>query len=94
MSNRVKKSKYNFKIIRRFEEDIWGRLSLNNNKSFKTLNYIFKCYSSDFKYKSFLRKRNFFLSNKRDNFLYMTGLFDKELYRKKKTLKIFYRSDA
>ena len=39
MVTNVKKNQHNLKLIRRFEEDIWGILALKNKPS-KVLDYI------------------------------------------------------
>ncbi len=89
MSNNVKKSQQGLKIIRRFEEDILGVLSIKNKPS-NVLNYIYEVYQNNFKYKKLLRsnKQAFFLSRKKGKFLYKVVTDEKEFKRKKRTLKI------
>ena len=88
MFTNVKKAQHNLKIIRRFEEDIWGVLAVKNKPS-KILNYIYEAYQNTFKYRKLLKstKRSFFIK-KKARFLYKVVTGEKEFRRKKRTLKI------
>ena len=44
----VKKGQHNLKIIRRFEEDIWGVLA-TKNKPTQVLNFVYEAYQNNFK---------------------------------------------
>ena len=57
----VKKGQHNLKIIRRFEEDIWGVLA-TKNKPTQVLNFVYEAYQNNFKYKKLLKstKKSFF----------------------------------
>lgn len=85
----VKKNQHNLKLIRRFEEDIWGILALKNKPS-KVLNYIYEAYQNNYKYKKLLKdtKKSFFLVRKRSQFLYKVVSEEQEFKRRKRTLKI------
>lgn len=85
----MKKSQHGLKVIRRFEEDIWGVLSTRDKPS-SVLNYIYEAYQNNFKYKKLLQsnKQAFFLSRKKGKFLYKIVTDDREFKRKKRTLKI------
>lgn len=89
MITNVKKSQHNLKLIRRFEEDIWGVLALKNKPS-KVLNYIYEAYQNNYKYKKLLKdtKKSFFLVRKRGQFLYKVVSEEQEFKRRKRTLKI------
>jgi len=95
MLNNIKTQKHSLKVFRRFDEDIWGHLSLVN-KPLQVLNYIFEAYKNTYKYKKLLRKKFFFFSkNLKDlfsshkgTFLYKVSQKEKEFKRKKRTLKI------
>ncbi len=87
MYSNVKRSQHNLKIIKRFDEDLWGRLALTNKPS-RVLNYIFDSYQNNYKYRRLLNKRYFFLSKKRTKFLYKVISEEKEFRRKKRTMKI------
>ena len=87
MSTNKKKMQHSLKIVKRFDEDIWGRLSLVK-KPKKILNYLFNAYQNNFKYRRLLYKRHFFLSKKRTKFLYKVISDEKEFRRKKRTIKI------
>lgn len=89
MTTNVKKSQHGFKIIRRFEEDIWGSLALRT-KPANVLNYIYEAYQNNFKYKKLLKgnRKAFFLVRKKGKFLYEVTTDDKEFRRKKRSLKI------
>ena len=67
----LKKGQHNLKIIRRFEEDIWGVLAVKNKPS-QVLNYVYEAYQNNFKYKKLLKstKKSFFLVRKKGKFLY------------------------
>jgi ribosomal protein S4 len=84
-----KTGQHNFKILRRFQEDITGVLGLRNKPS-KVLDYIYEAYQNNFKYRKLLRKTNksFFLVSKKDDFNYKIITDEKEFKRKKKTIKI------
>jgi len=85
----IKKQQHSLKIIRRFEEDIWGTLSLKNKPS-NVLTYVYDAYQNNFKYKKLLKgnKKAFFLVRKKGKFLYKIATEDKEFRRKKRSLKI------
>ena len=85
MLTNIKRNQHNFKLIRRFEEDIWGRLAVRNKPS-QVLNYIYEAYQNNFKYKKLLKKskKSFFLIRKRGKFLYKVVTGEKEFKRKKK----------
>lgn len=84
----IKKTRqHSMKLLRRFDEDIWGNLAISNKNS-KTLNYIFESYKNNFKIKNLLRNRRFLLSKKNYNFLYKVNKEEKEFKRKKRTIKI------
>ena len=85
----VKRGQHNLKIIRRFEEDIWGVLATKNKPS-QVLNYVYEAYQNNFKYKKLLKstKKSFFLVRKKGKFLYKIYTGEKEFKRKKRTLKI------
>lgn len=89
MLTNIKRNQHNLKLIRRFEEDIWGKLAVRNKPS-QVLNYIYEAYQNNFKYKKLLKKskKSFFLIRKRGKFLYKVVTGEKEFKRKKKTLKI------
>ena len=87
MAKNVKSSQHNLKIIRRFEEDIWGVLATSNKPS-RVLNYLFEVYKNNYKYKRLLKRKSFFLVKKQDKFLYQVANDDKEFRRKKRTIKI------
>jgi len=84
-----KKTQHNLKILRRFQEDIWGILGLKNKPN-KVLDYIYEAYQNNFKYKRLLKRTNksFFLMRKKDDFNYKVITDEKEFKRKKKTIKI------
>lgn len=89
MTTNVKKSEHSLKIIRRFEEDIWGTLSLKTKPS-NVLSYIYEAYQNNFRYKKLLKgnKKAFFLVRKKGKFLYKIVTDEKEFRRKKRSLKI------
>ena len=89
MSFKKKKRDHSLKIIRRFEEDIWGVLAIKNKPS-NVLNYIYEAYQNNFKYRKLLKTNTkaFFLVRKKGKFLYKVVTDDKEFKRKKRTLKI------
>lgn len=89
MVTNVKKQQHGLKIIRRFEEDIWGVLATKNKPS-KVLNYIYEAYQNNYKYKKLLKqtKKSFFLVRKKGQFLYKVTTDEHEFKRKKRTLKI------
>lgn len=89
MSFTKKKHDHSLKIIRRFEEDIWGVLAVKDKPS-NVLNYIYEAYQNNFRYKKLLKdnKKAFFLVKKKGKFLYKVVTDDKEFRRRKRTLKI------
>lgn len=89
MTLTTKNSEHNLKLIRRFEEDIWGVLALKNKPS-SVLNYIYEVYQNNFKYRKLLKRssRAFFLVRRKAKFLYKIVTDEKEFKRKKRTLKI------
>ena len=56
MSSNTKKRDHSLKIIRRFEEDIWGVLAVTDKPS-NVLNYIYEAYQNNFKYKKLLQNK-------------------------------------
>ena len=50
-----KTGQHNLKILRRFQEDIWGILGLKNKPS-SVLDYIYEAYQNNFRYKKLLKK--------------------------------------
>lgn len=87
MLKNAKSSQHNLKVIRRFEEDIWGILATATKPS-RVLNYLFESYKNNYKYKRLLKRQSFFLLKKQDKFLYQVATEDKEFRRKKRTIKI------
>lgn len=89
MSANIKKHQHSLKIIRRFDEDIWGTLSLRD-KPGSVLNHVYEAYQNNFKYKKLLKhtKKKFFLLRKREKFIYKVVTGEKEFKRRKRTLKI------
>lgn len=89
MSSNTKKRDHSLKIIRRFEEDIWGVLAVTDKPS-NVLNYVYEAYQNNFKYKKLLQNNTkaFFLVRKKGKFLYKVVTDDKEFKRRKRTLKI------
>ena len=51
MITNLKKTQHNLKLIRRFDEDIWGVLSIKDKPS-SVLNYLYEAYQNNFKYKN------------------------------------------
>lgn len=82
----VKNSQHNFKIIRRFNEDIWGELALLEKPS-RVLNYAFDIYQTSYKHKRLIRKRFFFLKKKKTKFTYKIVSEEKEFKKRKKSMK-------
>jgi len=87
MFNNKKKSQHSLKVIKRFDEDIWGVLA-TKEKPTRVINYLFEVYQNNYKYRRLLRRKQFFLSNKKLKFLYKTISEEKEFKRKKRTMKI------
>lgn len=89
MSINSKKSQHSLKIIRRFEEDIWGVLGVRKKPN-NVLNFIYEAYQNNFRYKKLLQgnRKAFFLVRKKGKFLYKIVTDDKEFKRKKRSLKI------
>ena len=88
MSCKTKKRDHSLKLIRRFEEDIWGILAVKDKPS-NVLNYIYEAYQNNFKYRKLLKnnKKAFFLVRRKGKFLYKVVTDDKEFKRRKRTLK-------
>ena len=82
----VKNSQHNLKIIRRFNEDIWGDLALLEKPS-SVLNYAFDIYQTNYKYKNLIRKRFFFLKKTTSQFSYKVVSEEKEFKKRKKSMK-------
>ena len=82
-----KRMQHSLKIIRRFDEDILGRLAKKEQPS-RVLNYIFEVYQNNYKYRKLLSKRAFFFSKKKTKFLYKVVTDEREFKRKKRTMKI------
>ena len=80
---------HGLKIVRRFEEDIWGVLA-TSKKSNNVLNFVYEAYQNNFKYKKLLKdnKKAFFLAKRRGKFLYKITTDEKEFKRKRRSLKI------
>ena len=89
MSTNFKKKQHGLKIVRRFEEDIWGVLA-TSKKSNNVLNFVYEAYQNNFKYKKLLKdnKKSFFLAKRRGKFLYKITTDEKEFKRKRRSLKI------
>ena len=89
MNKNSKKSRHGFKIIRRFNEDIWAVLALTNKPS-QVLNYVYEAYQNNYKYRKLLKrsKKFFFFLKKKRKFLYKIVTDEKEFKRKKRTLRI------
>lgn len=89
MATNIKKAQHSLKVIRRFDEDIWGVLALKE-KGGSVLNHIYEAYQNNFKYKKLLKgtKKRFFLVRKREKFIYKIVTGEKEFRRRKRTLKI------
>lgn len=88
MSKNIRKAnQHSLKVVRRFEEDIWGRLAISDKDS-KALDYIFNIYKNDFRYRSLIGNKRFFLVSKKAKFLYQVSANEKEFKRKKRTMKI------
>lgn len=83
---RKKRNQHSLSILKRFDEDIFGRLALVH-KSTRVLNYLFESYQNNYKYRKLLRKRFFFFNKKRSKFLYKVISDEKEFKRRKRTLK-------
>lgn len=88
MAFNTKKRDHSLKIIRRFEEDIWGVLATQDKPS-NVLNYIYEAYQNNFRYKKLLQKNSkaFFLVRRKGKFLYKVVTDDREFKRRKRTLK-------
>lgn len=87
MFSNKKKNQHSLKVIKRFDEDIWGLLAIKP-KPTRVLNYLFEVYQNNYKYRRLLKKRHFFFNNKKMSFLYKTVADDKEFKKKKRTMKI------
>ena len=87
MYKNIKKSQHSLKIIKRFDEDIWGRLALIN-KPTRVLDSIFQIYQNNIKYKKLIYKRRFFSGKNTNLFVYKAVTEEKELKRKRRTIKI------
>lgn len=87
MNTTKKRMQHNLKIIKRFDEDIWGRLAKKERPS-RVLNYIFEVYQNNYKYRKLLSRRAFFFSKKKTKFLYKVVTDEREFKRKKRTMKI------
>ncbi len=84
----VKNSQHNLKIIRRFDEDIWGTLAILE-KPCRVSNYIYDVYQNSYKHKRLLSRRFFFLNTKKTEFTYKVVSEEKEFKRKRRTMKKF-----
>lgn len=82
----VKNNQHNFKIIRRFNEDIWGSLALLEKPS-KVLNYAFNLYQNSYKHKKLLDKRSFFIKKKDLRFTYKIVTEEMEFKKRKRSMK-------
>ena len=65
MLKKIKKQKHDFKMVRRFQEDLWGRYAITN-KSRQVLDFVYQAHQNSFKHRNLLKKRFFFLFRKRD----------------------------
>lgn len=83
----VKKQMHNFKMVRRFQEDLWGRYAISN-KSKQVLNFVYEAHQNSFKHRDLLKKRFFFLVRKKEKFLYKVVTDEQEFKKKKRTIKI------
>lgn len=99
----IRRKQHNCKVVRRFQEDIWGRFSLNT-KAIKVLKYICQVHQANFLYRKLLRKRFWFLKKKltnkkvvkrlkrvlmkrRERFLYKVMTDEQEIKRLRHSLK-------
>lgn len=87
MLTNIKKQKHNFKLVRRFQEDLWGRYSISN-KSTQVLNFVYEAHQNSFKHRNLLKKRFFFLVRKKERFVYKVVTDEQEFKKKKRTIKI------
>lgn len=87
MLTNIKKQKHNFKLVRRFQEDLWGRYSISN-KSTQVLNFVYEAHQNSFKHRNLLKKRFFFLVRKKEKFVYKVVTDEQEFKKKKRTIKI------
>ncbi len=87
MYKNIKISQHSLKLIKRFDEDIFGRLA-KIDKPTKILESLFETYTSSQKYKRLINKRRFFKDKKKLNFLYKVISEEKELLKKRRTIKI------
>lgn len=83
----VKKQMHNFKLVRRFQEDLWGRYAIGN-KSTQVLNFVYEAHQNSFKHRDLLKKRFFFLVRKKEKFVYKVVTDEQEFKKKKRTIKI------
>lgn len=87
MLTNVKKQKHDFKLVRRFQEDLWGRYVIGN-KSRQVLNFLYEAHQNSFKHRDLLKKRFFFLVRKKERFVYKVVTDEQEFKKKKRTIKI------
>jgi len=64
MLSTIRRDQHNCKIIRRFQEDIWGRFPLKV-KSKQVIKYLYNVHQDNFLYKKLLKKRFWFLKKKK-----------------------------
>lgn len=97
-----KRNLHGFKIIKRFDEDIWNVLAYKEIKKKSSsssaslingeriLDYIYEAYQNNFRYRELLKyhKNRFFLIRRRPRFTYKVVTNEKEFIRKKRTIKI------
>ena len=87
MLTNVKKQKHDFKLVRRFQEDLWGRYAISN-KSKQVLSFVYEAHQNSFKHRDLLKKRFFFLVRKKERFVYKVVTDEQEFKKKKRTIKI------
>lgn len=87
MLTNIKKQKHDFKMVRRFQEDLWGRYAITN-KSRQVLDFVYQAHQNSFKHRNLLKKRFFFLVRKKERFVYKVVTEEEEFKRKKNTMKI------
>jgi len=79
----AKKQKHGLKIIRRFAEDLWGILGIQNKPS-SVLHFIYENYKNNFKYRKLLKNahKSFFFNKKEESFYIRLYLVKKNLKEK------------
>jgi ribosomal protein S4 len=99
----IRRSQHNCKVVRRFQEDIWGRFTINN-KATQVLKFITRAHQQNFLYRKLLSKRFWFLRKKirsrkklwklkrvlmkrREKFVYKVVTDEQEIKRLRHSLK-------